>query len=195
MNGKLKRQLLKLNNAVIELRKKNEEFRHFTFASTKYFNQSIEIFNKNNDTSEISGKYGENSILKKFKDNVYLRCIVSQYQSWELIGYLELIEVKDENISQIISLKDIIDSRFNPRIKVEEDTILSFELGLREKDFDEIYLCIRDEKILQTLVGVAIKMVEMAKDIQDEMSEILSKLKEENCQKVLTSIFANKEEE
>lgn len=78
---------------------------------------------------------------------------------------------------------------------MEQDTILSFDLGLREDDLDEIYLRIRDEKILQTLVGVAIKMAEMAKDMQDEMSEILSKLREENCQKVLTSIFENKEEE
>ena len=195
MNGKLKRQLLKLNNAVIELRNNNEKFKHFTFSSTKYFNQSIEIFNKNNATSAISDKYGENSILKKFKDNVYQRCIVSQYQSWEFIGYLELIEVKDGYIHEIISLKDIIDSRFNPRIKVEQDTILSFDLGLREDDLDEIYLRIRDERILQTLVGVAIKMAEMAKDMQDEMSEILSKLREENCKKVLTSIFENKEEE
>lgn len=78
---------------------------------------------------------------------------------------------------------------------MEQDTILSFNLGLREKDLDEIYLRIRDEKILQSIVGVAIKMAEMAKDMQDEMSEILSKLREETCQKVLTSIIGNKVEE
>ena len=119
--------------------------------------------------------------------------MVRQYNNWELIGYLELIEVKDGYILEIISLEDIFNREFYFRIKVEKDTILSFDLGLREDDLDKIYLCINDEKILQSIVGVAIKMAEMAKDMQDEMSEILSKLREENCQKVLTSIFENKE--
>ena len=94
-----------------------------------------------------------------------------------------------------MSVENIFDSRFYPRIKVEEDTILIFALGLTEEDIKEIDLSIRNEKILKSVVGVAIKMVEMAKDIQDEISEILSKLREENCKKVLTSIFENKEEE
>ena len=195
MNGKLKRQFLKLDNVVIELIKNNEKFSDFTFASEKYSNQSIEIFNMNNNTSEISDKIGEDIIVKKFKDNVYLRCTILQYDNWEFIGKLKLIEVKDGHIHEVVSLEDIFDSRFYFRIKVEQDTILSFELGLRENDLDEIYLRIRDEKILQSIVGVAIKMAEMAKDMQDEMSEILYKLREETCQKVLTSIFANKEEE
>lgn len=195
MNGKLKRQFLKLDNAVIELRKNNEKFSDFTFSAEKYSNQSIEIFNMNNNTSEISDKIGEDIIVKKFKDNVYLRCTIRQYNNWEFIGKLKLIEVKDGHIHEVVSLEDIFDSQFYFRIKVEQDTILSFDLGLREDDLDEIYLRIRDERILQTLVGVAIKMAEMAKDMQDEMSEILSKLREENCQKVLTSIIGNKEEE
>lgn len=195
MNGKLKRQFLKLDNAVIELIKNNEKFSDFTFAAEKYSNQSIEIFNMNNNTSEISDKLGKNIIVKKFKDNVYLRSRLRQYDNWELIGYLELIEVRDEHIHEIISLEDIFDRKFYFRIKVEQDTILSFDLGLREDDLDKIYLRIRDEKILQSIVGVAIKMAEMAKDMQDEMSEILSKLREENCQKVLTSIIGNKVEE
>jgi len=175
MNGKLKRQFLKLDNAVIELIKNNEKFRSFTFAAEKYSNQGIEIFNMNNNTSEISDK--------------------RQYNNWEFIGKLKLIEVKDGHIHEVVSLEDIFDSQFYFRIKVEQDTILSFNLGLREKDLDEIYLRIRDEKILQSIVGVAIKMAEMAKDMQDEMSEILSKLREETCQKVLTSIIGNKVEE
>lgn len=195
MNEKLKRQLLKLNNAVIELRNNNEKFRNFTCSSKKYFNQVIEIFNKNNDTSEISDKYGENSILKKLKGNVYLRCNVDQGNYWSFIGDLKLLEVKDEKFNEIMSVEDIFDSRFYRRIKVEEDTILIFALGLKEKDIKEIVLSIRDEKILQSIVGVAIKIAEMAKDMQDELSEILSKLKEENCKKVLINIFENKEEE
>lgn len=195
MNGKLKRQLLKLDNAVIELRKNNEKFSDFTFSAEKYSNQSIEIFNINNNTSEISDKIGEDTIVKKFKDNVYLRCTIRQYNNWEFIGKLKLIEVKDGHIHEVVSLEDIFDSQFYFRIKVEQDTILSFDLGLKENDLDEIYLRIRDEKILQSIVGVAIKMAEMAKDMQDEMSEILSKLREENCKKVLTSIIGNKEEE
>ena len=195
MNGKLKRQFLKLDNAAIELIKNNEKFRSFTFAAEKYSNQSIEIFNMNTNTSEISDKLGKNIIVKKFKDNVYLRCTICQYNNWEFIGKLKLIEVKDGHIHEVVSLEDIFDSQFYFRIKVEQDTILSFNLGLREKDLDEIYLRIRDEKILQSIVGVAIKMAEMAKDMQDEMSEILSKLREETCQKVLTSIIGNKVEE
>ena len=195
MNGKLKRQFLKLDNAVIELRKNNEKFSDFTFSAEKYSNQSIEIFNMNNNTSEISDKIGEDTIVKKFKDNLYLQCMVRQYNNWEFIGKLKLIEVKDGHIHEVVSLEDIFDSQFYFRIKVEQDTILSFDLGLKENDLDEIYLRIRDEKILQSIVGVAIKMAEMAKDMQDEMSEILSKLREENCQKVLTSIIGNKEEE
>lgn len=195
MNGKLKRQFLKLDNAAIELIKNNEKFRSFTFAAEKYSNQGIEIFNMNNNTSEISDKLGEDIIVKKFKDNVYLRCTIRQYNNWEFIGKLKLIEVKDGHIHEVVSLEDIFDSQFYFRIKVEQDTILSFNLGLREKDLDEIYLRIRDEKILQSIVGVAIKMAEMAKDMQDEMSEILSKLREETCQKVLTSIIGNKVEE
>nr|DAM45334.1 MAG TPA: hypothetical protein [Caudoviricetes sp.] len=195
MNGKLKRQLLKLDNAVIELRKNNEKFSDFTFSAEKYSNQSIEIFNINNNTSEISDKIGEDTIVQKFKDNVYLRCTIRQYNNWEFIGKLKLIEVKDGHIHEVVSLEDIFDSQFYFRIKVEQDTILSFDLGLKENDLDEIYLRIRDEKILQSIVGVAIKMAEMAKDMQDEMSEILSKLREENCKKVLTSIIGNKEEE
>lgn len=195
MNGKLKRQFLKLDNAVIELIKNNEKFSDFTFAAEKYSNQSIEIFNMNNNTSEISDKLGKNIIVKKFKDNLYLRCMVRQYNNWEFIGKLKLIEVKDGHIHEVVSLEDIFDSQFYFRIKVEQDTILSFDLGLRENDLDGMYLRIRDEKILQSIVGVAIKIAEMAKDMQDEMSEILSKLREENCQKVLTSIIGNKEEE
>ena len=112
MNGKLKRQFLKLDNAVIELIKNNEKFRSFTFAAEKYSHQSIEIFNMNNNTSEISDKLGKNIIVKKFKDNVYLRSMVRQYNNWELIGYLELIEVKDGYILEIISLEDIFNREF-----------------------------------------------------------------------------------
>ena len=195
MNGKLKRQFLKLDNAVIELIKNNEKFSDFTFSAEKYSNQSIEIFNMNNNTSEISDKIGKGIIVKKFKDNVYLRCNIRQYNNWEFIGKLKLIEVKDGHIHEVVSLEDIFDSQFYFRIKVEQDTILSFDLGLRENDLDGMYLRIRDEKILQSIVGVAIKIAEMAKDMQDEMSEILSKLREETCQKVLTSIIGNKEEE
>ena len=195
MNGKLKRQFLKLDNAVIELIKNNEKFSDFTFSAEKYSNQSIEIFNMNNNTSEISDKIGEDIIVKKFKDNMYLRCTIRQYNNWEFIGKLKLIEVKDGHIHEVVSLEDIFDSQFYFRIKVEQDTILSFDLGLRENDLDGMYLRIRDEKILQSIVGVAIKMAEMAKDMQDEMSEILSKLREETCKKALTSIIGNKEEE
>ena len=94
-----------------------------------------------------------------------------------------------------MSVENIFDSRFYPRIKVEEDIILIFALGLTEEDIKEIDLSIRNEKILKSVVGVAIKIAEMAKDMQDEISEILSKLREENYKKVLTSIFENKEEE
>lgn len=195
MNGKLKRQLLKLSNVVIELRNNNEKFSNFTCSSKKYFNQSIEIFNKNNDTSEISDILGQGFLVKKLKGNVYLRCNVDQRNYWSFIGDLKLLEVKDEKFNEIMSVENIFDSRFYPRIKVEEDIILIFALGLTEEDIKEIDLSIRNEKILKSVVGVAIKIAEMAKDMQDEISEILSKLREENYKKVLTSIFENKEEE
>jgi hypothetical protein len=196
MNGKLKRQLIKFYNGVIELRDKNEDFRNFTFNSDKYFQKTIEIFNSNNVTSEIVEAFNNTTIIKKFRDNIYLTGTVDRYHDWYLRGSLKLYRIKGEDICEIVSIENLFEKPLRFYVNVEKELILSCTGVLKEEDIEQkIYRRIRDEKILYHLICLSNKMVEMAKDAQDEICEILVKLREENCLQTLKKIIENKEEE
>ena len=79
MNGKIKQQILKLiqaKNACIESRK---IMKKMTMNSKEYIDDTIRIFNENNDTTSVLQGFKETeticdkyAILKKFHNNSYI---------------------------------------------------------------------------------------------------------------------------
>ena len=205
MNGKIRQEILKLiqaKNACIESRK---IMKKMTMNSKEYIDDTIRIFNENNDTTSVLQGFKETeticdkyAILKKFHNNSYIifyiyRDVYSTMDSWKQ-GWV--FENKIELYSNTKLYKDT--NRKTELMQIDLNGSICIEVGLSEiltvyRDCDGAFKSfsskINDEKMILEFLSVATKMVEMYADAQEEFTEILVKLKEEHYREVLNAVW------
>ena len=205
MNGKIRQEILKLieaKNACIESRK---IMKKMTMNSKEYIDDTIRIFNENNDTTSVLQGFKETeticdkyAILKKFHNNSYIifyiyRDVYSTMDSWKQ-GWV--FENKIELYSNTKLYKDT--NRKTELMQIDLNGSICIEVGLSEiltvyRDYDGAFKSfssnINDEKMISEFLSVATKMLEMYADAQEEFTEILVKLKEEHYREVLNAVW------
>lgn len=205
MNGKIRQEILKLieaKNACIESRK---IMKKMTMNSKEYIDDTIRIFNENNDTTSVLQGFKETeticdkyAILKKFHNNSYIifyiyRDVYSTMDSWKQ-GWV--FENKIELYSNTKLYKDT--NKKTELMQITTNETICIEVGLNEiltvyRDCDGAFKSfsskINDEKLILEFLSVATKMVEMYADAQNEFTEILVKLKEEHYREVLNAVW------
>ena len=205
MNGKIKQQILKLiqaKNACIESRK---IMKKMTMNSKEYIDDTIRIFNENNDTTSVLQGFKETetildeyAVLKKFHNNSYIifyiyRDVFSTMTTWEQ-GWD--FENKIELYSNTKLYKDT--NKKTELMRINVNSSICIKVGLSEiltvyRDCDGAFKSfsskINDEKMILEFLSVATKMVEMYADAQEEFTEILVKLKEEHYREVLNAVW------
>lgn len=205
MNGKIRQEILKLieaKNACIESRK---IMKKMTMNSKEYIDDTIRIFNENNETTSVLQAFKETeticdkyAILKKFHNNSYImfyiyRDVYSTMDSWKQ-GWV--FENKIELYSNTKLYKDT--NRKTELMQIDLNGSICIEVGLSEiltvyRDCDGAFKSfssnINDEKMISEFLSVATKMVEMYADAQEEFTEILVKLKEEHYREVLNAVW------
>ena len=205
MNGKIRQEILKLieaKNACIESRK---IMKKMTMNSKEYIDDTIRIFNENNETTSVLQAFKETeticdkyAILKKFHNNSYImfyiyRDVYSTMDSWKQ-GWV--FENKIELYSNTKLYKDT--NRKTELMQIDLNGSICIEVGLSEiltvyRDCDGAFKSfssnINEEKMILEFLSVATKMVEMYADAQEEFTEILVKLKEEHYREVLNAVW------
>ena len=205
MNGKIRQEILKLieaKNACIESRK---IMKKMTMNSKEYIDDTIRIFNENNDTTDILYGFKETetildeyAVLKKFHNNSYIifhiyRDVYSTMTSWEQ-GWD--FENKIELYSNTKLYKDT--NKKTELMRITANETICIKVGLSEiltvyRDCDGAFKSfsskINDEKMILEFLSVATKMLEMYADAQNEFTEILVKLKEKHYREVLNAVW------
>jgi len=205
MNGKIRQQILELIEAKKQCVITTKRMKKMTMNSKEYIDDTIRIFNENNDTTDILQRFKETetildeyAVLKKFHNNSYIifyiyRDVFSTMTSWEQ-GWD--FENKIELYSNTILYKDT--NKKTELMRINVNSSICIKVGLSEiltvyrdcdgafKDFSSK---INDEKIILEFLSVATKMIEMYADAQEEFTEILVKLKEEKYRKILNAVW------
>ena len=205
MNGKIKQQILKLIQAKNACKESRKIMKKMTMNSKEYIDDTIRIFNENNDTTDILQGFKETeticdkfAILKKFHNNSYIilyiyRDVFSTMDSWKQ-GWV--FENKIELYSNTKLYKDT--NRKTELMQIDLNGSICIEVGLSEiltvyRDCDGAFKSfssnINEEKMILEFLSVATKMVEMYADAQEEFTEILVKLKEEHYREVLNAVW------
>ena len=205
MNGKIKQQILKLIQAKNACNEGKKIMKKMTMNSKEYIDDTIRIFNENNDTTDILQGFKETeticdkfAILKKFHNNSYIilyiyRDVYSTMDSWKQ-GWV--FENKIELYSNTKLYKDT--NRKTELMQIDLNGSICIEVGLSEiltvyRDCDGAFKSfssnINEEKMILEFLSVATKMVEMYADAQEEFTEILVKLKEEHYREVLNAVW------
>ena len=205
MNGKIRQQILKLIEAKKQCVITTKRMKKMTMNSKEYIDDTIRIFNENNDTTSVLQGFKETetildeyAVLKKFHNNSYIifyiyRDVFSTMTSWEQ-GWD--FENKIELYSNTKLYKDT--NKKTELMRINVNSSICIKVGLSEiltvysdcdgafKDFSSK---INDEKIILEFLSVATKMIEMYADAQEEFTEILVKLKEEKYRKILNAVW------
>ena len=205
MNGKIRQQILKLIEAKKQCVITTKRMKKMTMNSKEYIDDTIRIFNENNDTTSVLQGFKETetildeyAVLKKFHNNSYIifyiyRDVFSTMTTWEQ-GWD--FENKIELYSNTILYKDT--NKKTELMRININSSICIKVGLSEiltvySDCDGAFKSfsskINDEKLILEFLSVATKMVEMYADAQEEFTEILVKLKEEHYREVLNAVW------
>ena len=205
MNGEIRQQILKLIEAKKQCVITTKRMKKMTMNSKEYIDDTIRIFNENNDTTSVLQGFKETetilyeyAVLKKFHNNSYIifyvyRDVFSTMTSWEQ-GWD--FENKTALYSNTKLYKDT--NRKTELMQIDLNGSICIEVGLSEiltvyRDCDGAFKSfsskINDEKMILEFLSVATKMLEMYADAQEEFTEILVKLKEEKYRKILNAVW------
>ena len=205
MNGKIKQQILKLIQAKNACNESRKIMKKMTMNSKEYIDDTIRIFNENNDTTPVFQAFKETetildeyAVLKRFHNNSYIifyiyRDVFSTMTSWEQ-GWD--FENKIELYNNTKLYKDT--NKKTELMQINANSSICIKVGLSEiltvyRDCDGAFKSfsskINDEKMILEFLSVATKMLEMYADAQEEFTEILVKLKEEHYREVLNAVW------
>lgn len=205
MNGKIRQQILKLIEAKKQCVITTKRMKKMTMNSKEYIDDTIRIFNENNDTTSVLQGFKETetildeyAVLKKFHNNSYIifyiyRDVFSTMTTWEQ-GWD--FENKIELYSNTKLYKDT--NKKTELMRINVNSSICIKVGLSEiltvyRDCDGAFKSfsskINDEKMILEFLSVATKMIEMYADAQNEFTEILVKLKEEHYREVLNAVW------
>lgn len=205
MNGKIKQQILKLIQAKNACNESKKIMKKMTMNSKEYIDDTIRIFNVNNDTTDILQVFKETetildeyAVLKKFHNNSYIifyiyRDVYSTMTSWEQ-GW------DFENKIELYSNTKLYNgtNKKTELMRINVNSSICIKVGLSEiltvyRDCDGAFKSfsskINDEKMILEFLSVATKMLEMYADAQNEFTEILVKLKEKHYREVLNAVW------
>jgi len=113
MRSETKRKIMKLIAARKEFCKKTSEFSRVANKSLDCVEELVSIFNKNNDVTNIVSKiYEENEtyakyfILKKFKNNLYIKVDIyhNKYENMECYNRIELLQYTNDTTKKIMRI-------------------------------------------------------------------------------------------
>ena len=205
MNGKIRQEILKLIEARKACKESAKIMKTMTMNSKEYIDDTIRIFNENNETTSVLQAFKETetildeyAVLKKFHNNSYIifyiyRDVYSTMTSWEQ-GWD--FENKIELYSNTILYKDT--NKKTELMRINVNSSICIKVGLSEiltvyRDCDGAFKSfsskINDEKMILEFLSVATKMLEMYADAQNEFTEILVKLKEKHYREVLNAVW------
>ena len=195
MRSETKRKIMKLIAARKEFCKKTSEFSRVANKSLDCVEELVSIFNKNNDVTNIVSKiYEENEtyakyfILKKFKNNLYIKVDIyhNKYENMECYNRIELLQYTNDTTKKIMRIEFVID---DIKIKIDKDEKLILKIEDIDK-FNEnnISAYIADEKLICDVASISKKLIEIYHDVHAEMLEILFKIRESECKEILKSV-------
>lgn len=205
MNGKIRQEILKLIEARKACKESAKIMKTMTMNAKEYIDDTIRIFNENNNTTDILQRFKETetildeyAVLKKFHNNSYIifyiyRDVFSTMTSWEQ-GWD--FENKIEFYSNTKLYKDT--NKKTELMRINLNSSICIKVGLSEiltvyRDCDGAFKSfsakITDEKLILEFLSVATKMLEMYADAQNEFTEILVKLKEEHYREILNAVW------
>ena len=209
MNGKIKQQILKLIQAKKACEESTKRMKKMTVNAKEYIDNTIRIFNANNDTSDILKEFKETeticdkyAILKKFNNNSYIIFYIheddfSLRESWErdwdfkneIALYSNTKLYKDTNKkTQLIQIDNIYALDISICIGFDVNEVLHISRDY-DRNFKSFSSNINDEKMILDILSIATKMFEMYSDSQNEFTEILVKLKENHYREILNAVF------
>ena len=195
MRSETKRKIMKLIAAKKENCKKESEFSRVADKSLDCVEELVSIFNKNNDVTDIVTKiYEENKtyakyfILKKFKNNLYVKIDID-YDKYQYMrcGYgLKLLQYMNNTTKKIMKIEFYVD---DIKIKIDKDEKLILKIEDIDK-FNEnnISAYIADEKLICDVASISKKLIEIYHDVHAEMLEILFKIRESECKEILKCV-------
>lgn len=195
MRSETKRKIMKLIAARKEFCKKTSEFSRVANKSLDCVEELVSIFNKNNDVTNIVSKiYEENEtyakyfILKKFKNNLYIKVDIyhNKYENMECYNRIELLQYTNDTTKKIMRIEFVVD---DIKIKIDKDEKLILKIEDIDK-FNEnnISAYIADEKLICDVASISKKLIEIYHDVHAEMLEILFKIRESECKEILKSV-------
>ena len=195
MRSETKRKIMKLIAARKEFCKKTSEFSRVADKSLDCVEELVSIFNKNNDVTDIVSKiYEENKtyakyfILKKFKNNLYIKVDIyyNKYENMGCYNRIELLQYTNDTTKKIMRIEFVVD---NIKIKIDKDEKLILKIEDIDK-FNEnnISAYIADEKLICDVASISKKLIEIYHDVHAEMLEILFKIRESECKEILKSV-------
>ena len=195
MRSETKRKIMKLIAARKEFCKKTSEFSRVANKSLDCVEELVSIFNKNNDVTDIVTKiYEENKtyakyfILKKFKNNLYIKVDIyhNKYENMECYNRIELLQYTNDTTKKIMRIEFVVD---DIKIKIDKDEKLILKIEDIDK-FNEnnISAYIADEKLICDVASISKKLIEIYHDVHAEMLEILFKIRESECKEILKSV-------
>jgi|GEM_PF-3133847 hypothetical protein len=195
MRSETKRKIMKLIAARKEFCKKTSEFSRVANKSLDCVEELVSIFNKNNDVTNIVSKiYEENKtyakyfILKKFKNNLYIKVDIyhNKYENMECYNRIELLQYTNDTTKKIMRIEFVVD---DIKIKIDKDEKLILKIEDIDK-FNEnnISAYIADEKLICDVASISKKLIEIYHDVHAEMLEILFKIRESECKEILKSV-------
>ena len=195
MRSETKRKIMKLIAARKEFYKKTSEFSRVANKSLDCVEELVSIFNKNNDVTNIVSKiYEENEtyakyfILKKFKNNLYIKVDIyhNKYENMECYNRIELLQYTNDTTKKIMRIEFVVD---DIKIKIDKDEKLILKIEDIDK-FNEnnISAYIADEKLICDVASISKKLIEIYHDVHAEMLEILFKIRESECKEILKSV-------
>ena len=195
MRSETKRKIMKLIAARKEFCKKTSEFSRVANKSLDCVEELVSIFNKNNDVTNIVSKiYEENEtyakyfILKKFKNNLYIKVDIyhNKYENMECYNRIELLQYTNDTTKKIMRIEFVVD---DIKIKIDKDEKLILKIEDIDK-FNEnnISAYIADEKLICEVASISKKLIEIYHDVHAEMLEILFKIRESECKEILKSV-------
>lgn len=210
MNGKIKQQILKLMQAKKACEESTKSMKKMTAHAKEYIEDTIRIFNENNDTTEILQGFKDtetivdkDAILKKFHNNSYILFYIyknfNENGTWDFENeaalysntklYNETKKMKILEVDQICN--------FDCHKSTSKSTSISVRFNFNKvlsisNDFENsrsFVANITDEKMILEILNIATKMVEMYADAQNEFTEILVKLKENHYREILNAVW------
>lgn len=195
MRSETKRKIMKLIAARKEFCKKTSEFSRVANKSLDCVEELVSIFNKNNDVTDVVTKiYEENKtyakyfILKKFKNNLYIKVDIyhNKYENMECYNRIELLQYTNDTTKKIMRIEFVVD---DIKIKIDKDEKLILKIEDIDK-FNEnnISAYIADEKLICDVASISKKLIEIYHDVHAEMLEILFKIRESECKEILKSV-------